>query len=428
MEIILPTKLGDWGIPPLFYTSYPSYFGWGRGERSEGRNSWQAYQISSDFPTRSFYGPINSARSALRYNLNSYSHYDHTMYKRRRYSYAGPYRALGSAAATALSGAWKTYTSPRSKVRKMASRTGTRYKRRSNYRSGNGTSYQRDTKEVYRRKPAPRRVKRAYSKFARRVNSVIDRTAGSSQLILSNGFSATSTDDGQNVFAILLGGGTGSTSDWNGDLLRIINSREDAQDTDLGFNRKIHMKTQILDCTFKNDFVTPGFDDELRDPIELDIYEFYVKKQAPFAAAEVLMTTEQSSETTPLVGTTAVTPLNVGATPFQFSNVGRYVTITKKTKHFIAPGNSVTYQIRDAKNRWLPVDRIIDQTASTFGFPGWTKGIFVVFKGAPFKYPEETYTARAAAARVSGSVTRIYNWRNVIRKAGDHTAYVPIAT
>lgn len=348
-------------------------------------------------------------------------------YKRRRPHYGGFYRNALGAGASALSGAWKTWsgTSTAAKRRKMGPGSRTRNKQRPSYRSGNGTSYQHDAKTVYRRKPAPRRLKRSLQQFARRVNSVIDRTAGTSQLVVSNGFSVTTTVDTQNMFCVLLGGGTGDLSNWNGDLLRIINAREDAADTQLGQNRKIHMKTQVLDCTFKNDFVEPEFTQEFRDPVELDIYEFYVKKIAPFGAGEVLLTTEQTQDTTPLIPYAALTPLNVGATPFQFPNVGRYVTITRKTKHFIAPGNSITYQIRDAKNRWLPNDRIIDQPGATFGFPGWTKGIFVVFKGAPYRSEEPATVRRAAAARISGSVTRIYNWRNVVRNSTDHVSYAP---
>lgn len=352
----------------------------------------------------------------------------------RRPTNAGIYRAAAAAAAYGYKALTRRPTANSAAGRRMASRTGTRNQRNRYSRGGTGTSYQRDSKVVYTRKPAPRRIRKSYRKFAKRVNSVIDATAGTTQLVLSNGFSVLSGDDSQNMFAVTLAGVNGTSTNWNGDLNRIMNVRADAQDTGVNVDRKIHMKTMVLDCTFKNDFVTPGViqgdSPEFRDPVELDIYEFYVKKDAPFTAPEVLLTTEQTADVGASLSYGALTPVEVGATPFNFRNVGSYVTITKKTKHFIAPGNSVTYQLRESRNKWVPTVKIEDFTSAHFGIPGWTKGIFVVFKGTPWRdgNPAIGYTRRSAAARITGSVTRIYNWRNVDRNTASRTSYLPAAT
>lgn len=180
------------------------------------------------------------------------------------------------------------------------------------------------------------------------------------------------------------------------------------------------MKMAVLDLTLKN----AGANN-----VEMDIYEFYVKKLSPFASAEVLVTTQATETPAISGGYSALSMYQIGTTPFEFQNMGRYLTITKKTKVMISPGNAYTYQIRDGSKKNLPTDRITDQTSQTFGFPGWTKGIFVVTKGTPAPNQGSAgLTTRAELTTVSGSVTRSYSWRNVDRYAFDRAGYTGFAT
>lgn len=263
----------------------------------------------------------------------------------RRPTNAGLYSAAGAAAR----GAWnlyKGYKSATSRATRLPmSRTRIQNRRSTRTRSGAGTSYQHDSKVVYRRKPGSKRAKRASNRFARRVNSVIDRSAATCQLVLSNGFSVTSVDDGQNIFSVLLGGVAGTTANWNGDLVRIMNMRAEATDTLPNSNRRVHMKTMILDCTFKNDFVEPGViqgdSPEFRDPIELDIYEFYVKKDAPFATAQVLMDGEQVLDVSTHQSYGALTPTQVRRLHSIFGMLDRMLRSRRKRSILLLPATAL---------------------------------------------------------------------------------------
>lgn len=75
-----------------------------------------------------------------------------------------------------------------------------------------------------------------------------------------------------------------------------------------------------------------------------------------------------------------------GATPFEFPQLIRNcgMKILKKVKVFLAPEQSSTYQIRDARNRSISKAQWNEsQISSAIGpyiYPGWIQGVMIIHK------------------------------------------------
>jgi hypothetical protein len=76
--------------------------------------------------------------------------------------------------------------------------------------------------------------------------------------------------------------------------------------------------------------------------------------------------------------------VNRGCTPFEMSKATSQfgIKIWKKTKFFLKPGQTLTYQVRDPKRHVMYRNKI-RQPNSGFNKPGISKHVFVVFKSVP---------------------------------------------
>jgi hypothetical protein len=72
-----------------------------------------------------------------------------------------------------------------------------------------------------------------------------------------------------------------------------------------------------------------------------------------------------------------------GMTPWDSTYaLARYgVKVLKKTKYRISAGNTITYQMRDPKNRVLSYQQLSE--AAGGNKPGWTKWVYIVYKLVP---------------------------------------------
>ena len=73
-----------------------------------------------------------------------------------------------------------------------------------------------------------------------------------------------------------------------------------------------------------------------------------------------------------------------GCTPFEKTKaLAEFrVKIWRKTKYFLKPGQTLTYQTRDPKRHSVYKNRIL-KTDQGFNYPGMTKILFVVYKSVP---------------------------------------------
>lgn len=154
-------------------------------------------------------------------------------------------------------------------------------------------------------------------------------------------------------------------------------------------------------------------------PLELDIYEMssrarFVEKDSGTTLKEWNNIKETYSEALSQVyaigGTGTKCDLELrGVTPWDNTfALSRYKwKILKKTKYRIGRGNSITYQMRDAKNRMITKNRMLDIAGCNK--PGWTHHIFIVFKSVP-GFSVGT-TSNDIQERIQMGITRKYTYK-----------------
>lgn len=300
-----------------------------------------------------------------------------------------------------------------------SSRTLTRTSRAT--RSGVGVTTDRDFRNVYRKRRMPARKRRQWKRFVRKVDAVAERKRGTLSCVFNTVHREAVGDNLQRMWGITLFGYRGTTAagqdSYDRDMYEIANSTKpgDAPVSVEFWNRKIHFRSGVLDITFRNVHAT--------NAVELDLYEYTVKKDVPFSRLIDLIINSQSDPAA--VTMTGVDPLthdDVGTTPFQIPSALKYITILKKTKVFIPVSGTATYQIRKPQNRWWSTTEL-DEKIGTYAKRGWTVGLWLVQKGVPGMIAG--VATRALASDVVASVTRTYCLKTIDTQELDTSGYVP---
>lgn len=256
-------------------------------------------------------------------------------------------------------------------------------------RYGIGVTNQFDRANVYRKKRMPRKKRKRWTKFVKKVKSAENTTLGTrtrifnSQIQLSQ--TSSSGEPKQQLFddVALYSCGYSDTNPGD-DLHTIMNG-----DTDVAASGKIQMISGVMDMTLVNTSVDSTGN---AMAIELDVYVCTVKKRLTFV--DHTGTSVQSSlsgalndankTAGQLVATsTKINTADRGATPFDFttglSSFG--VKIWSKKKYFLPSGNQMTYQMRDPRNHQLSKDDVLNINGKNK--PGVTKFLILVAKGLP---------------------------------------------
>lgn len=235
--------------------------------------------------------------------------------------------------------------------------------------TGVGISSQHDVKTIYRKKRMPRRKRKAWARFSKKVTAVLDKSVGTKTLVINNVDALVGAIGLQSVSSYLLYGmngqnGTGTRG--NSDLITIASNFTNA--------KKVVYKSGIMDLTITNTNATANQ--------EVDIY--HVRFNNEHEANTPLATFANAvANTVVTTGRSTLTIQARGATPWDFPlalSVAR-ITIVKKTKVFISAGNSTTYQIRDPRNFQISKYDINNQTPNyNYVKPGMTQGVIIIAK------------------------------------------------
>lgn len=237
-----------------------------------------------------------------------------------------------------------------------------------------GVTRNHDYKVQYSKKSMPRWKKKRWVNFSKKVNAVLVSKLGTRTQIFNKQISLTNTTGNQAYTGLILygkNGQNGSECAGMSDLRDIVNVGGYSNGEMLMF------KSAILDITF----ATPI---DATAAIEMDIYDVAFRGQT--LQGNIRVDVQAAESATPTLGTAgSLSMTNRGAGLFDFpiflSNTK--CKIFKKTKVFLPPGNTSTYQIRDPKNRNVYVDDLTEYAAAGLGGwiqPGWSRGVFVVFK------------------------------------------------
>lgn len=297
----------------------------------------------------------------------------HTLIKSKRQS---PYQITGRHVAAAARFGYKVY------------RSYTKSKRRKSGSYGVGVTNQYDRTNVYRKRRMPRRKRKRWTRFVKKVRAAENTTLGTRTRVFNDRFqlnqpTATAPANRTQLFSSVgLYTNNGLFANRDKDLNKIVN-----EDTDIKNSTSIGMISGIMDMTLVNKSI-----DAEGNPmgIELDVYLLTAKKE--FIDNNAGTTTignienvlaDGLSQSDVIGGLGKLEANDTGVTPFDctlaLSSFG--IKVLNKKKYFLPFGNQMTYQMRDPKNRRFSKDKILNTLGQNM--PGASKFLLLIAKGLP---------------------------------------------
>lgn len=224
---------------------------------------------------------------------------------------------------------------------------------------------QYDSRRLYKYKRMPKRKRKAWAKFSKKVRAVTN--------ILGNHYLSYTSVGGQVPAAgnqaygySLIYGITGVTSGHgNDDIFKIV--------PDLGFSAAKQFKLMFKSATLDAEWSTPTTN---AGSVTLDLYEIICRKDIPNSTGNNLADIffEGIASLTAAPGSTgALAAGQVGVTPFQSKLFCQNVKILSKTRVLMSPGQTCHKEVRDPKNRTL---QFTDTYNHMLCKGGWTRGFF----------------------------------------------------
>lgn len=218
---------------------------------------------------------------------------------------------------------------------------------------------QRDYTTQYRKKRMPRRKRKVWRKFVRKVSAVSDRLKGAKTVLFNDeiriAYGGITAGQGWGIMHLYGRNGTNVTNVENGsaDLAEIYNNDPEMKDNFSGAlvasNGYVKFMNAVIDITMYN----PG-----SQTAEVDVYKIVYgpneKQYSSFSQAnQDYELTQQNISNGGASGTIQLTTR--GATPFNLGFLQSMLCskIIWKKKFLIAAGQSVFFQHRDPKNRYI---------------------------------------------------------------------------
>lgn len=267
------------------------------------------------------------------------------------------------------------------------------FNRKKRMRTSRPITFQRDAAIIYRRRRAPRRIRRLLRKRAYAVRSVINKSLASQQFIIHHSGLFSNGADGQGFVDFAMMGRRGFTARGFNDMQQLIAAQ--------GWNEKIKIfsKTLRMDLTLVN-ATADG-------TMELDVYHYIITRDIQYANLIPYYNAMNSANDT-LTGTTAIDKNTVGWTPFDCPLAANNCRIYKTRRYYISAGQAISFVIRQKRDRVIKVDDFSLVTTGGQTITRGTKGVFCIFKGLP------------DATNAIASVTSLrYSQQNTLRYAID---------
>lgn len=311
-------------------------------------------------------------------------------------------------------------TTPSTDIAFSYSGTGTMTRRK--YRSRTGVTSQHDYSLIYRKKAMPYRKRKLWSNFLRKNIAADMKLMGTKTFVFNHSITrivnnaagnAPTGGAAQECGVCHLYGNTAEPGDpaqiqlaevGYRDVHRVTNaliSGAPAGDVSRGAFRstKLVFGSAVLDITVTNTAPTFTTDptpvQQFGGRVEIDLYDIVYRKTTvdeSIHGYRLMVDNGNSNQDAPLAGVGTPNYFSRGWTPFDSCQaISQYgIKILKKTKYFMSPNTSITYQIRDARNRLLDVQD--GNQFSGLARKGWTRSVLIVIKTVP----GEVFGARVA--------------------------------
>lgn len=267
-----------------------------------------------------------------------------------------------------------------------------------------GITAQYDKVTQYSRKSMPKRKKRQWKKFVKKVTAVVDKSLGTRTVVFNTNEAAQSIA-GLQAWACAALYGIHGTNDGNGrvgfrDVFRLCNKDDDIMTTNsAGINpSKITFGSAVIDVTMRNGGTTA---------IEVDLYECIVRTDNTKTADFITTLLDAVTETNSIPGApTGLAISSRGTTLFDFPNAISMdkIQVFKKRKYFLPVGNTATFQHRDPRNHHFNASTFDfgPNSNSSYGQRGMTKLFLVCAK--------EIIGQDSAGINLNFGVTRKYSY------------------
>lgn len=265
--------------------------------------------------------------------------------------------------------------------------TMTMNKRRST--TGTGVTSQYDAKFTYRKKYMPRRKKRVWRKFSKKVNAVLAKSLGSKTVVINSQLTGSSLTGNQILLGCHVYGKDGladlSVLCGAQDLQKIVNN-----DATLNASSKIHFHSAVMDITITNTSRYVAAEDEALNAasLEIDIYEIAIVRNGD--AQDILGCFSLGAADTGNINAAqpGLALSQRGVTPFDFPEaLSRFgLKILSKKKYLLGQKQNCTFQYRDPRHYVLG-KAYIDDPDNNFMVPNQTKAFLIIAKGVPTADP-----------------------------------------
>lgn len=257
-----------------------------------------------------------------------------------------------------------------------------------------------DVRKVYRKKRMPRKKKRQWKTFVRKVNAISEKELGTRTVLFNDQIQqqwSNSAQQGCMTLALytISNASLGFLNDLNqiGTFENTSNPTAAAGAT-VGASTKYMFQSAVMDLTIRNTSVrvltlSPTYENDPNCSLELDVYELSFNEDAANSTAQFtsMAAVLNAYDTAQIGGTgSGISIEDRGATPWEVPvALGRFkVKIWKKTKYFIPAGQTITHQMRDPKRHVLR-NGDLQTTDGNDGWnrPGLTKILFIIYKPVP---------------------------------------------
>lgn len=255
-----------------------------------------------------------------------------------------------------------------------------------------GVTTQYDFTRQYRYKRMPRRKRRQWRKFVKKVEGAAEKNLGLRTVLFNDSVSCLPAAGAQDWCFMTLYGRSGGVSPKENGLKDFFEIN--VQDPEIQPTTKVHFKSAVMDVTMVNNFI--GESSTLSQLMEVDVYELLFKNtEINFPTLDSALT--QAINDTPGIG--AGTPISLqtrGATPFhlgQFIRLAKFKILSKR-KYLIGSGQAATMQIRLPKNHWVMGRDMADENED-FNYKGLTRGYLFIAKNVDANQDNTQLVVRA---------------------------------
>ncbi len=296
----------------------------------------------------------------------------------------------------------KRFTSTARKMaRVMRTATGTSRNREG---PSSAITTQKDSMSIYRRRRAPRKVRRrARNRSKRHLKAQLNNINDNTNLFLDNSQAGASNLAEQQMKSITFGYiDTNNVNDDVGDWKVVFNNYLNAAADSA--SKSMYVTGLTYDITITNN---TGTDVNNANALELDVYEFVARRDKLFTFTSGIqgMLEDSLGDETLLPGAaTKMTSVTPGYTPFDSNQSMKFIIIKSKQRYYIPKGDSVSFvkNVRFSRPIKLISEDFENTSANAGDFKlkgGLTRGLILIAKG----------TSNSSGSLPIGSTTWVSN-------------------